>query len=209
VAQRVPLSVKGDRLLDIIAQAGGVRMQVNELYVVLQRGGVTDRVPLVRVTEEPRENIYLRPGDVVTLVRDPQTFLTYGAANGNSELPFGNDSLTLAQALVKVGGLADYRADARGVFVFRLEQPSVLRTLRPQSPLTRIEGRVPVVYHLNLQDPNSLFLEQRFQIANRDLIYVSNAPSIELEKLVAIFNGFLAPISTTTSSAASAAVTIK
>ena len=35
----MPLTVKGDRLLDIIAQAGGVKMQVNEIYVLLQRGG--------------------------------------------------------------------------------------------------------------------------------------------------------------------------
>jgi len=45
VSQRVPLSVRGDRLLDVIAEAGGVRMQVNEIFVVLQRGGVTERVP--------------------------------------------------------------------------------------------------------------------------------------------------------------------
>ena len=45
----------------------------------------------------------------------------------------------------------------------------------------RGDGRVPVVYRLDLTNPNSLFMEQRFQIANRDLIYVSNAPSVESE----------------------------
>ena len=209
VAQRMPLTVKGDRLLDVIAQAGGVRMQVNEIYVLLQRGGVTERVPLARVTEDPRENIFMRPGDVVTLVRDPQTFIAQGATAGNAEVPFGNDSLTLAQALVKAGGLNDFRADARGVFVFRYEQPSVLRALRPESPFAHAEGKVPVVYRVNLQDPNSLFMQQRFQIANRDLIYVSNAPTVQVNKAVEIFNGVLTPLSTTTSTAASAAVTIK
>ncbi|MDE3177582.1 MAG: polysaccharide export protein [Pseudomonadota bacterium] len=208
-AQRMPLSVKGDRLLDVIAQAGGVRMQVNEIFVLLQRGGVTERVPLARVTEDSRENIFMRPGDVVTLVRDPQTFLVAGASNANGELPFGNDTLTLAQALVKVGGVADYRADARGVFVFRYEQPSVLRALRPDSPLAHADGKVPVVYHVDLKDPNGLFMEQRFQIANRDLIFISNAPSIELEKAVAIFNGILTPVTSTAATAASTAVTLK
>ena len=208
-AQRMPLTVKGDRLLDVIAQAGGVRMQVNEIYVVLQRGGVTERVPLQRVTEDPRENIYMRPGDVVTLVRDPQTFIAQGATSGNSEFPFGDDTITLAQALVKAGGLNDYRADARGVFVFRYEQPSIVRALRPDSPFARVEGRIPVVYRLNLQEPNSLFMQQRFQIANRDVVYVSNAPTVQINKAVEIFNGVLAPVSATTSTAASAAVTIK
>ncbi len=209
VAQRMPLSVKGDHLLDVIAQAGGVRMQVNEIFVVLQRGGVTERVPLARVTDDSRENIFMRPGDVVTLVRDPQTFIVSGATNANAELPFGNDTVTLAQALVKVGGVADYRADASGVFVFRYEQPSVLRALRPGSPLARADGRVPVVYRVDLKNPNSLFMEQRFQIANRDLIFISNAPSVEFEKAITIFNGVLAPVSSTAATAAAATVTIK
>lgn len=206
--QRLPLSVKGDHLLDVIAEAGGVHMQVNEIDVVLQRNGVTTRVPLARVAQDPRENIFMRPGDVVTLVRNPQTFLTYGALNGNSEIPFGVDQLSLAQALIKSGGLADYRSDARGVFVFRLELPSILRALRPDSPLAHSQGRVPVVYHLDMSNPNSLFLEQRFQIANRDLLYVSNAPSVELGKAIAIFNGLLSPVYTGTSTAVTAS-TIK
>ena len=208
-AQRMPLSVKGDRLLDVIAQAGGVRMQVNEIFVLLQRGGVTERVPLARVTEDSHENIFMRPGDVLTLVRDPQTFLVAGATNANAELTFGNDQLTLAQALVKVGGVADYRADARGVFVFRYEQPSVLRALRPDSPLSHADGKVPVVYHIDLKNPNSLFMEQRFQIASRDLIFISNAPSVEFEKAVGIFNGLLAPVASTASTAAAASLTLK
>ena len=207
-AQRLPLSVKGDRLLDIVAEAGGVRLGVNEIYVVLQRGGVTERVPLQRVTENSRENIFMRPGDVVTLVRDPQTFLAYGATNGNAEIPFGTDTLSLAQALAKSGGLADYRADARGIFVFRMEQPAILRTLRPDSALVHGQGRVPVVYHLDLSNPNSLFMQQRFQVANHDLIYVSNAPAVEFQKAVDIFNGVVAPVYTG-ASAAAAATTIK
>jgi polysaccharide biosynthesis/export protein len=207
-AQRMPLSVKGDRLLDVIAEAGGVRMAVNEIYVVLQRGGVTERVPMQRVTENSRENIYMRPGDVVTLVRDPQTFLTYGATNGNSEIPFGTDTLTLSQALVKSGGVADYRADARGVFVFRMEQPAVVRALRPESPLSHSDSRVPVVYHLDVSNPNALFMQQRFQIANHDLIYISNAPAVEFQKAVEIFNGVVSPVYSG-AAAASAATTIK
>jgi polysaccharide biosynthesis/export protein len=193
-AQRVPLSVKGDRLLDVIAEAGGVRGQTNELYVILQRNHATERVALQRVTLDPRENIYMRPGDVVTLVRDPQTFLTYGATgNFNAEIPFGFDGITLAQALVKSGGLLDSRSDVQGVFVFRYEAPSVVRKLRPESPLAHANGKIPVVYHLDLANPNSLFMEQRFQIANRDLIYISNAPLIEAQKVIDIFTGVLTP----------------
>ena len=184
-------------------------MQVNEIYVRAAARRRHRARAAARVTEDSRENIFMRPGDVITLVRDPQTFLTYGATNGNAEMPFGADTLTLAQALVEVGGVADYRADARGVFVFRMEQPAVVRALRPDSPLAHGDGRVPVVYHLDLSNPNSLFMQQRFQIANRDLIYVSNAPSVEFEKAVEIFNGRRVAGLLQRAAAASAATTIK
>jgi len=207
-SQRLPLSVKGDRLLDVIAEAGGVRMAVNDIVVVLQRNGVTERVPLQRVTSDSHENIFMRPGDVVTLVRDPQTYFMYGATISNGEIPFGTDQLTLAQALVKVGGLADYRSDAHGIFVFRLEQPSIFREMRPNSTVVARGGRIPVVYHLDLSNPNSLFLEQRFQIASHDLLYISNAPTVQFQKAADIFNGLVAPLSQS-AYAASAATTIK
>ncbi len=51
---RVPLSVKGDRVMDVIAAAGGIRAQVNETYVQLSRGDVTERVAMTRVTLRPK-----------------------------------------------------------------------------------------------------------------------------------------------------------
>ncbi len=190
--QRVPLSGSGNRLLDVIASAGGVRSPVSETYVELQRGSETARVSLARVSSEPRENIYMRPRDVVTLVRDPQTFLSYGASGYSGEIPFSADGISLAQAISKSSGLQDNRSDAKGVFVFRYEQPSLLRALRPNSSLASSREKVPVVYRLNLLEPNSLFLEQKFSMQNRDLLYVSNAPVYEISKIVGIF---LSPVS--------------
>jgi polysaccharide export outer membrane protein len=205
---RVPLSVKGDRLLEVIAAAGGVRAPVNETFVELSRGATTSRVPLSRVIANPRENIYLRPDDVVTLVRDPQTFIAYGAAGRNAEIPFEADGINLAQALAKAGGLDDNRSDPQGVFIFRYEPASIARALRPDSPLI-VPGRLtPIVYRLNLRDANSLFVEQNFRIANRDLIYVSNAPFTEVEKVMSVVTGTLSTASSAATVAGTAA-TIK
>jgi polysaccharide export outer membrane protein len=185
---RVPLSVKGDRLLDVVAAAGGVRAPVNETFVELSRGNKTTRVALARIIADPRENIYLRPNDVLTLVRDPQTFIAYGATGRNAEIPFDADGISLAQALSKAGGLLDERSDPQGVFVFRYEPESVARELDPASPLVGHGRLTPVVYRLNLRDPNSLFVEQKFRIMNRDIVYVSNAPLTEVYKVMQIFN---------------------
>uniref|UniRef100_UPI003D35978A polysaccharide biosynthesis/export family protein n=1 Tax=unclassified Methylobacterium TaxID=2615210 RepID=UPI003D35978A len=179
---RVPLSGKGDRLLDVIASAGGVRAPVAETFVRLSRGSVTATVPMTAIVSNPRENIYLRPGDVLTLVRDPQTFLAVGALGNSTELPFAAEGITLAQALAKSRGLSDAQADPQGTFVFRYEPAAVVRRLKPASPLLGTP-LVPVVYRINMRDPNSLFLTQAFRMRNRDLVYVSNAPFTEVQKV--------------------------
>jgi polysaccharide biosynthesis/export protein len=190
---RVPLSVRGDRLLDVIAAAGGVRAPVNETYVQLSRGLTSVRVALSRITSDPRENIYMRPDDVVTLIRDPQTFIAYGATGRNAEIPFDAEGITLAQALAKAGGLMDNRSDPQGVFVFRYESENVARSLRPDSALIRHGRLTPIVYRLDLRNVSGLFAAQSFHIANRDLVYVSNAPLVDAEKVLAIFNTLLGP----------------
>jgi polysaccharide export outer membrane protein len=201
---RVPLSVKGDRLLDVIASAGGVKVPVNEAYVELARGSAVARVPLTRVIGDPRENIFMQANDVLTLVRDPQTFLAVGATGVNAQIPFNADGITLAEALVKAGGLQDQRSDPQGVFIFRYENPSIARELIQQLAVRGAE--VPIVYRLDLRNPNSLFIEQKFRMANRDLVYVSNAPLVEVEKVIGIFNSVLSPASQASSVAYDAAV---
>jgi polysaccharide export outer membrane protein len=192
---QVPLSVRGYRVLDVLALAGGIKYPVNEDFVELSRGSRTARIPLITVINNPRENIYLHPNDNVTLVHDPQTFIAYGALGQNAEVPFSADGINLAEALSKAGGLLDVRSDMRGVFVFRYEPESVASRLQPDSPLVRPGRLTPVVYRLRLDDPNSLFLEQTFRMANRDVVYVSNAPSIELQKVFNTIAGAFAPVS--------------
>ncbi len=196
---RVPLSLTGDRLLDIIASAGGVRSPVSETVVQLSRGRRTERVPLQQVVDNPRENIYMRPGDVVTLVRDPQVFLAYGATGSNAEVPFTSVDMTLSNALVKAGGLIDNRSDAAGVFVLRYEPDFIASKLRPGSPLVHPGEMTPVMYRLDLHQANSMFMASRFPIFDNDAIYVSNAPLTNVQKAMQIFTLISGPTGTTAS----------
>jgi polysaccharide export outer membrane protein len=186
---RVPLSPRGDRLLEVIDQAGGVKSPVNETWVELSRGARTTRMPLTAIVANPRDDIYLHPNDIVTLIHDPQKFMAYGATGQNAEITFDAEGVNLAEAISKAGGLLDWRADPHGVFVFRYEFEPLVRRLRPDSPLVRYRGLTPVVYRLNLADPDGLFLAQHFPMANRDVIYVSNSPSTEVQKVFGIIAG--------------------
>ncbi len=60
----------------------------------------------------------------------------------------------------RMGGLQDYRADARGVFVFRYAPLSELPPEKQSKWAEKGYGdraEIPVVYRLNLADANSMF----------------------------------------------------
>lgn len=191
---RVPLSPKGDRILDIVAQAGGTRTPTIETFIQLTRGNRSARVAMSRVVADPRENVFVRNGDVITVLRDPQYFMAYGATGRSADIAFDEPTMTLAKALSKAGGVIDSRADPEGVFVFRLETPQVARALGADAPAARLGGRVKVVYRLNMRDPNSMFLAQRMGIYQGDLVYVSNALLSDAQKFMMLFNMVASPV---------------
>ena len=190
----VPLASGGTRVLDAIAQAGGIHTPLFETEVRLSRGGRTEAVPVSTIVSNPRENVYLRPGDTVAIVRKPRAILALGATGGSSQIPFDSDHMTLADALAKAGGLQDYRADPAGVFVFRFESNAVAARLRPGSPLVATRARVPFVYRLNLRDPTGMLLAQHFPMFDGDMLYVSNSPYVSIQKATQIFNNVAQPI---------------
>jgi polysaccharide export outer membrane protein len=193
---RVPLSLKGDRLLDLIAAAGGARSPVYETFVRLSRDGITATVPMEALVSDPAENIYAYPGDVLTLVRLPQSFTAFGATGSNTQVNFTAERMTLVEALAKAGGLQDQRSDPAGVFLFRFEPPGIVKALgRPQLQ-TGPDGSSPIVYRLDLSDAKSYFFAQRFAMHDKDIIYVANADLNELQKFFALLNTLTGPIIT-------------
>jgi polysaccharide export outer membrane protein len=193
---RVPLSLKGDHLLDLIAAAGGARAPVYETFVRLSRDGITATIPMEALVSDPAENIYTYPGDVLTLVRLPQSFTVFGATGANTQVNFTAERMTLVEALAKAGGLQDQRSDPAGVFLFRFEPPGIVNALgRPQLQ-SGPDGSSPVVYRLDLSDAKSYFLAQRFAMHDKDIIYVANADFNELQKFFTLLNTLTGPIIT-------------
>jgi polysaccharide export outer membrane protein len=187
---RVALSPAGSRVLDAIAAAGGLRAGVNDSIVYLTRGGRTMHLPFTAIVQNPRENIRLRPEDVVTVVREPDTYTILGASGQNGEVPFSAQHLTMANAVARAGGLQDQRADVSGVFLFRYEPPEVARRIvAPNNPLLRRGGAVPIVYRFNLKNGSTLLAMQNFEVQPKDIIYISNASSVDIQKFMGLFQG--------------------
>ena len=124
--------------------------------------------------------------DLVTALYQPYSFTSLGATGTSAEINFEATGLTLAQALGRVGGLQDNRADIKGVFIFRLEDPSALGATLTEGVQLTPDGKIPVIYRVNLADPASFFVAQGFPIRNADVLYVSNAPLTDIQKFVSL-----------------------
>ena len=182
----VQLNIKGERLLEVIAQAGGVKAPAPQTFVRLTRGSRTATERLSGILENPAENVFIRPKDLIYVFSAPQTFTALGAVSHSGELSIDRANFTLAEALGVAGGLVDTQADTRGVFLFRFERPEVVRAIRPLSPLLAKHALIPVIYRLQLTGADAYFSAKAFPVRTEDLMFVSDAPTVEFQKFVTI-----------------------
>ncbi len=190
---RMPLTSSGERVLDAYAAAGGVRQPIGKVTLQVTRGDKVSSMPLESVIRDPRQNVPLRGGDVVTALFQPLSFTALGATNKNDEVNFETQGINLAQALARTGGLADLRSDPQGVFIFRFERLDALDW--PRQPVaTTPDGLVPVVYRVNLKNAANYFAIQSFAINDKDILYVSTAPIAELQKFLNVVFSVTYPV---------------
>jgi polysaccharide biosynthesis/export protein len=191
---RVALSTKGDRLLDVIAGAGGIRISAHEAFIRLTRHKHTVSVAYNTLLNHPDENVYVLPGDVVTVVRDPQTFTAFGATGRSEKFPFDTAGITLEEAIARAGGLNDYKADPGGVFLLRFEPTPLVAQFVPGQALPPGGNLVPVIYRLNLRDAHSFFLARSFAMKDKDIIYIANSASDQIGKFLGLVGLVTSPV---------------
>ena len=124
---RVAAQPSGERLLDVITRAGGLRDQGQDNWITLERHGKRATVPFGAVVYEPGNNIWAWPGDTIYVYKEPQTFLAFGATGQQGQFQFSAGPLssawrmTLAEGVATAGGLLDLQADPGSVFLYRRE----------------------------------------------------------------------------------------
>ena len=187
------LTPKGERILDAIAAVGGVKQAVNKITVQLTRENIVQSLSLDKIIQDSRQNIKLEPGDVLTIFFQPNSFTVLGATVKNDEVAFEGQGITLAQALGRVGGFNDNRADSKGLFIFRFEDPKSLSQKYKPEVLTS-DGKAAIIYQVKMDDPATFFVAQNFPIKNKDVIYVANSPAAELQKFLNIIVSIVYPL---------------
>ena len=184
---RFPASAAGERILDVITRAGGPSAPGPDTWVMLERDRKRALSPFAALIYESANNIYARPEDTIYVYREPQTFLAFGAIGTQQQIPFGVWRLSLAEAVSKAGGLLDQQADPASVFLYRGETRDVAEQLGIDCSM--FQGPIiPVIYNINFRDPAVYFLATRFEMRNKDVIYITNSISVELFKFLTLID---------------------
>ena len=195
----------GDTVLDMIARAGGLKGEAYESFVTLQRGGKSKTVNFNALVKDPKENIYVAPGDTLYVYSEPKAFQGFGASGQVGRFPFGQEKLSLVDAVGLAGGLLDNRADPGAVFVYRMEDVAVLEQMGVDvSHLSRSgekssKANIPTIYQANFRRPEIYFLAQRFFMQPGDVLYVSNADAVELSKATKMLESVTSPVTSVAS----------
>lgn len=190
----VPLSLRGERLLDVVAAAGGSKFPAYETYVRVVRAGNVGTMLLQSVVSNPTENIVIQPNDQIYLTRNTRTFVVLGATQRPSLFPFEREKVSLAEAIAMAGGPIDTIGDPSGIYLFRFEPWYIARQVmdpqRVKSMGTIPPEFVPVLYRVGLRDAQGYFLSQAIDMRDKDVVLISNAEGTQLLKLLTLVRGF-------------------
>jgi len=184
---KVAINPGGERVLDLISRGGGISIPAREAYVTIQRNGKTSTVYLQHLLTNPRENIFVYPGDIIFVNRDQRTYTAFGATGLNGRFEFENSNLNVAEAVGKAGGVLDSRAEPSNVYIYRMISAELAQRLGLPVGV-KDTGEFPVIFRLNLRDPSGFFLARKFAVQDRDVIYIDNAKTIEYLKIMEIIN---------------------
>ncbi|AAV89535.2 polysaccharide export system periplasmic protein [Zymomonas mobilis subsp. mobilis ZM4 = ATCC 31821] len=183
-ASRMPLTLYREHLLDAVSYVGGPRASLlADTVVIFSRSGKTVKQRLDHITPESPDNLALLPGDRIELVKRPRTFEVFGAGSRVEQMAFNNPEVSLAEALARGGGPNDNISDPRAVFLMRFVPDE-----------TAPNKERPVVYQLNMLDPASYFMAQRFTLRDKDVLYISSAKLTRAIKAANIVNQIFAPL---------------
>jgi polysaccharide biosynthesis/export protein len=196
VTGRLPAEPAGERVLDYITRAGGLRDQGQDTWVVLERHGQRAAVPFGALIYEPGNNIWAWPGDTIYLYKEPQTYLAFGASGQQGQFQFSTGPaasawrMTLAEGVAAAGGLIDVQADPGSVFLYRREPREL--AIKLGVDCSKMDGpTVPVVYSVSFADPAGYFLATRVQMRNKDVIFAANAEAVEITKFTSFLNALI------------------
>lgn len=173
-----PISGSMQRLSGLLGLIAPNQTAPQQLVVTLRRGGRSGSVRLSEIYRDGRQDIALRPGDLV-IVHDMLNRVTVlGAAGLQGTVPLTRPDFSVLDALGKAHGLNDLLANPQAVFLLKGSGDMV-------------GGKRPVIYRFDFTKPQQIALAGHFMVHDGDALYVSDAPFTQVRKLLSVFSGTL------------------
>jgi polysaccharide export outer membrane protein len=192
------LTLRGERVLDAIAWAGGPKLPGAQLDVRLIRGSTTASVPLRNVLANPKDNVVVRPNDNIVLVNNPRSFVVMGATTKVAQYPIDIERVTFAEAIAKAGGGVDAVSNMAGIYLFRYAPADFARKVLAADPravdMTYAQSgatapMVPIMYRIDLKQAEGYFLAQQLAMRDKDIIVITTAEATQIQKFLTLLRG--------------------
>ena len=188
---RFNVSQNGLRILDAVSSAGGPTAAPYNTLVTLQRGSNTATARMSTLINEPKNNVYVRPNDVISVKSEERYYNIYGAVKTTERVPFDSPDLSLADAIAKAGGMDDERADPQTVVVYRRENVDTMKALGASLEGFKWQPEIPSVFRIDMTQPSSFFLAQGLKLKDGDMVYVSSHALNDITKLLSVVRDIL------------------
>jgi polysaccharide export outer membrane protein len=178
---RLVLPTNREKLSEVIALAGGNKGEIRDLVVRVSRNDEVQEWRLSDVLDDPALDVRIYPSDRITLIRQPRSFTVLGAPGQANQFPFPSAKASLIEAIAMAGGANPNSGNARAIFVFRIDRDEA-------------GEEIPIVYHFNMMQASSYILAQKFEMMDKDVVYVGNALANQPSKLIQVLSQLFFPL---------------
>ena len=159
-------------LADAITRSGGTNPDADIQRVRLTRNGKLYVLNADRMLDrgDASQDVMLQDGDVINIPdhTDSRVFIL-----GEVKTPIQENlirgKLTIADALTQAGGILDTDANPRQIFVMRGAKDNPTN---------------PVIYRLDMTQPDAIMLSSQFQLKPLDVVYVGTASSATFNRVL-------------------------
>ncbi len=166
----IALDSRSVSLLSAIAQSGGIDPDLKNPLVQLTRGNKTYQIRAADLFADARRNITLRGGDKIIVKEDDRYFVALGATGSEALIYFDRETITALEALSMAGGLADNRANLKGVLILREYPENAVSANAAAGP-----DRRQVIFTFDLTTAEGLFAARKFRVNPRDTVIATES----------------------------------
>lgn len=179
-----PLDERNLPLTSLVAAAGGIDQSLKNPQVQITRGNQVFRRSWEFVLNTPHHDPAIRGGDRIVIEADPRSFKALGASQREEVIGFDEQDVSALRAISLMGGIADTRADPRGILVLR--RYDARETQRADGP-----PDTRVVFSFDLTSADGMFSADEFLILDDDIVLATQAPAVTTQRVLGLFGSFL------------------